>query len=96
MTGRGWPVGQGPSAGINHDDGGSGASHGGMGGMGGGVGYSAPSVGSVTHPTEYGSGGSPRSVSSQVYILIRSDDGQSTCLKPGLEIGGGPGANVFF
>ena len=53
--------------------GGSGASHGGTGGRGTTVSYSNPAYGSVTHPTEYGSGGSVSDDTSvtQVNISLR-------------------------
>ncbi|XP_070535277.1 uncharacterized protein [Ptychodera flava] len=58
VSNRGYDPGEGPGPGIDHNKGGSGASHGGRGGMGSFVINTTSAYDDVLNPTQYGSGGS--------------------------------------
>ena len=58
VSGQGWGPGLGPSPGIDHGQGGSGASHGGRGGMSQFVNHATAAYGDALEPSSYGSGGS--------------------------------------
>ena len=69
-SGRGFSPGQGPSPGIHHANGGSGASHGGRGGMGAYVSSAEKAYGNVLGPEEFGSGGSDGGYSGVSKIIF--------------------------